>query len=69
MYVNLGFVVSGTGGAALKLIFAASLNTGLKVEVISIVLFLVVSCENAPIAQKQIDAAAKILFEICLFIV
>jgi hypothetical protein len=59
-YLRTGLVVSALGGVALKLIFADSLNTGLKDDVISIVLLLVVSCAKTPPLTRSNAAYKKI---------
>src|SRR4051812_26627542 len=46
-YCKLGLDVSATGGEALKLIFAASFNEGLKVDVIFTCFFPGLSCAEA----------------------
>jgi hypothetical protein len=46
-------VVSADGGVSLKLIFAASLNTGLKEDVMSIDFFLVVSWADRSTKKQE----------------
>ena len=71
LYFKEGLDESTEGGTALKLIFTASRKTGLKVEVISIVLRFELSCAEAPTENKKLNATIKIdkmngcVFNIC----
>jgi hypothetical protein len=63
-------VVSTAGSVALKLIFEASRNTGLKVEVTSMVLLLLAGCCAAanPVAPKKQPLKRKTFMLNCFFI-
>src|SRR3954463_8594890 len=72
LYFKLTREVSTAGGAALKLILTASLNTGLKVDVMSMVFFLVVSCAWMDVAKQNTtiaNATRTNHFTICCMII
>jgi hypothetical protein len=59
LYLKTGLDESGTGGAALKLILAASFSDGLKEEVMSIVSFFSPSCALLPAAMHNDSIVRK----------
>ena len=68
-YFNLAFIVSAAGGVALKLIFAASRSTGLKLEIMSIPPFPVVSFwANETPNEKIPNPNKKNLYKRCFVI-